>query len=116
MEQTSPSMCIFKLWVDADLCGDLFSTKSTTGHWLELCGETPETGAPLEPDVADTVASAMNDWALEHGATHYTHWFQPMTGSVQSVRDRRRSTELQCDRLLDSWQAPSVYAARTGCR
>ena len=35
---------------------------------------------PLEPDVAPIVASAMKDWAVQNGATHYTHWFQPMTG------------------------------------
>ena len=38
-------------------------------------------------DVADSVASAMKDWAVEHGATHYTHWFQPMTGSTAEKHD-----------------------------
>jgi glutamine synthetase len=37
-------------------------------------------GVPLDPSVADVVANAMKDWAIEKGATHYTHWFQPMTG------------------------------------
>ena len=37
-------------------------------------------GEPLDHSVADVVASALKDWAVEHGATHYTHWFQPMTG------------------------------------
>jgi glutamine synthetase len=37
-------------------------------------------GEPIEPQVADIIASALKDWAVEHGATHYTHWFQPMTG------------------------------------
>ena len=41
---------------------------------------TIEQGRSLDPAMAGTVASAMKDWALEHGATHYTHWFQPMTG------------------------------------
>jgi len=36
--------------------------------------------SPLDPSIADTVANAMKEWALEKGATHYTHWFQPMTG------------------------------------
>ena len=48
---------------------------------------TIKTGAPLESDVADAVASAMKDWAIEHGATHYTHWFQPMTGSTAEKHD-----------------------------
>jgi glutamine synthetase len=37
-------------------------------------------GDPLDASAADIIASAMKDWAVEHGATHYTHWFQPMTG------------------------------------
>ncbi|WP_027308835.1 glutamine synthetase III [Caloramator sp. ALD01] len=41
---------------------------------------TMDEGVPLDPSVADVVANAMKDWAIEKGATHYTHWFQPMTG------------------------------------
>ncbi len=41
---------------------------------------TIEQGRSLDPAIAGVVAGAMKDWALEHGATHYTHWFQPMTG------------------------------------
>ena len=41
--------------------------------------KTIENGTHLELDVANSVAVAMKEWALEHGATHYTHWFQPMT-------------------------------------
>src|SRR5450759_1382271 len=37
-------------------------------------------GEALDHSVADAVASAMKEWAVEHGATHYTHWFQPPTG------------------------------------
>jgi glutamine synthetase len=44
-------------------------------------------GEPLDPGVADTVANAMKDWAIENGATHYTHWFQPMTGSTAEKHD-----------------------------
>jgi glutamine synthetase len=44
-------------------------------------------GAPLEPSVADVIAAAMKDWALEHGATHYTHWFQPLTGITAEKHD-----------------------------
>ena len=43
---------------------------------------TMERGAPLDQAVADTVALAMKEWATENGATHYTHWFQPLTGST----------------------------------
>ena len=44
-------------------------------------------GAPLEPAVADAVAAALKDWAVEHGATHYTHWFQPLTGITAEKHD-----------------------------
>ena len=39
-------------------------------------------GAKLPPAHADSVAHAMKEWALEHGATHYCHWFQPLTGAT----------------------------------
>ena len=42
--------------------------------------ETRERGKALDPKVADVVANTMKEWALEKGATHFTHWFQPMTG------------------------------------
>ena len=41
---------------------------------------TIDEGASLDTQVAEAVASAMRDWAVEHGATHFTHWFQPLTG------------------------------------
>ncbi|HEY7185920.1 MAG TPA: glutamine synthetase III [Vicinamibacterales bacterium] len=44
-------------------------------------------GEPLDITTADAVASALKDWALEHGATHYTHWFQPMTGITAEKHD-----------------------------
>jgi glutamine synthetase len=48
---------------------------------------TIEQGAPLDPALADAVASAMKDWALEKGATHYAHWFQPLTGLTAEKHD-----------------------------
>ena len=44
-------------------------------------------GGRLNPEIADVVASAMKDWAIEMGATHYTHWFQPMTGLTAEKHD-----------------------------
>jgi glutamine synthetase len=44
-------------------------------------------GQPLDSFVADAVASALKDWAIEHGATHYTHWFQPLTGITAEKHD-----------------------------
>jgi glutamine synthetase len=44
-------------------------------------------GESLDQSVADIIASALKDWAVEHGATHYTHWFQPMTGITAEKHD-----------------------------
>ena len=49
--------------------------------------ETIRRGAPLDVEVANVVANAMKDWAIEHGATHYTHWFQPLTGVTSEKHD-----------------------------
>lgn len=48
---------------------------------------TIKTGEPISSEVADVVANAMKDWAIEKGATHYTHWFQPMTGVTAEKHD-----------------------------
>ena len=49
--------------------------------------KTIENGTHLELDVANSVAVAMKEWALDHGATHYTHWFQPMTNVTAEKHD-----------------------------
>lgn len=49
--------------------------------------KTIEDGAELDPSIADVVAHAMKDWAIEHGATHFTHWFQPLTGVTAEKHD-----------------------------
>jgi len=49
--------------------------------------ESIQTGARLDRKMADQVASAMKDWALTKGATHYTHWFQPLTGATAEKHD-----------------------------
>jgi glutamine synthetase len=48
---------------------------------------TIDRGEQLDPRIADAVADAMKDWAVEHGATHFTHWFQPMTGLTAEKHD-----------------------------
>ncbi len=48
---------------------------------------TIDRGTPLDISVANAVAAAMKDWAIEKGATHYTHWFQPMTGVTAEKHD-----------------------------
>ena len=49
--------------------------------------QTIDQGEPLDPRVADVVAATMKDWAIENGATHFTHWFQPLTGSTAEKHD-----------------------------
>ena len=49
--------------------------------------KTIEQGRSLDPQVANVVANAMKDWAIEKGVTHFTHWFQPMTGITAEKHD-----------------------------
>ncbi len=49
--------------------------------------ETINTGKPLDAGIADEVAEAMKEWAMSKGATHYTHWFQPLTGATAEKHD-----------------------------
>ena len=49
--------------------------------------KTISVGKPIDKNIADVVASAMKDWAVELGATHYTHWFQPLTGITAEKHD-----------------------------
>ena len=49
--------------------------------------ESIQNGTRLDRRIADQVASAMKDWAVTKGATHYTHWFQPLTGSTAEKHD-----------------------------
>jgi glutamine synthetase len=49
--------------------------------------KTIDEGLPLDPSIADVVATAMKEWAVERGATHFTHWFQPLTGITAEKHD-----------------------------
>ena len=49
--------------------------------------KTIDEGGSLDNQVANVVADAMKDWAIEHGATHFTHWFQPLTGITAEKHD-----------------------------
>ena len=53
----------------------------------EKLKNTVKDGKGLDSSIADTVADAMKDWAIEKGATHYTHWFQPLTGITAEKHD-----------------------------
>jgi glutamine synthetase len=56
-------------------------------HVYRALQRTLEHGEALDTSLADQVAQAMKDWAMERGATHYTHWFQPLTGSTAEKHD-----------------------------
>jgi glutamine synthetase len=56
-------------------------------HVYAQLRQTIARGAALDTSLADAVAQAMKDWALENGATHYTHWFQPLTGLTAEKHD-----------------------------
>ena len=69
------------LFTDADMQERL--PKPTYKKLMKVIKE----GEPLDIDIANEVAHAMKDWALEHGATHFTHWFQPLTGITSEKHD-----------------------------
>ncbi len=76
--------------------------------------KTIEMGASLQPETAAVVANAMKDWAIEKGATHYTHWFQPLTGSTAEKHDSFIAP-------TDGWQRDhgvlrqTAHSGRAGC-
>ena len=66
---------------------DAAQRKRLTPKVYQGLRRTIDSGEQLELSVADAVADAMKDWAVEHGATHFTHWFQPMTGLTAEKHD-----------------------------
>ena len=75
---------------------DYFGCRTFTGDVMlqhlsaevfESLQETINKGKPLDPAIANSVADAMKDWALSQGCTHYTHWFQPLTGTTAEKHD-----------------------------
>ena len=58
-----------------------------SGEVYHAMKQTMKKGQPLDPKVANAVATSMRDWAVEHGATHFTHWFQPLTGVTAEKHD-----------------------------
>ena len=70
---------------------DVFSEKAIRRHLPKDVAAkliaTMRDAKPLDPSIADAVAQGMKDWALKSGATHFTHWFQPMTGGTAEKHD-----------------------------
>ncbi len=61
--------------------------KYLPGDTYKQLKKTIDRGRPLEPELADIVANGLKRWALDEGATHFTHWFQPMTGATAEKHD-----------------------------
>ena len=76
--------------------------------------KTIENGTHLELDVANSVAVAMKEWAVENGATHYTHWFQPMTGVTAEKHDSFISPERRWKSHYGVFRQRTCKG-RTGC-
>ena len=70
---------------------DVFSEKAIRVHLSKAVADkliaTMREGKPLDPTIADSVAEGMKKWALKKGATHFTHWFQPLTGGTAEKHD-----------------------------
>lgn len=77
----SPSDVVAEVFATDVLTIEELRQRLSKPVWRSLLA-TRERGAALDPAIADTVALAMKTWAMEKGATHYTHWFQPLTGST----------------------------------
>jgi glutamine synthetase len=63
--------------------------------------KTIATGRTIDASISDVVANAMKDWAIEKGATHYTHWFQPLTGVTAEKHDSFISPVGNCKVVME---------------
>jgi len=83
MDLTLPGNQIFA----ADVFSVAVQRRRLPKHVFRALQRTLERGEALDTTLADAVAQAMKEWAMEKGATHYTHWFQPLTGSTAEKHD-----------------------------
>ena len=84
---------------------DVFNVKTmrtylSMGVYKKLLS-TLSRGSKLDPSIANEVAQAMKQWALDNGATHYTHWFQPLTGSTAEKHDAFLEPDREGNLLLE---------------
>ena len=72
---------------------------------------TIDEGAKLDASVANAVAAAMKDWAVAHGATHYTHWFQPLTGiTAENKKNGKDALSIHSETSLPSqWAFYTIF-------
>src|SRR5699024_1793546 len=84
--QDLPSMNITEIFGKDTLQVEDLKARLPKVTWQDL-KRTMREGEQLNPKVADAVAVAMKDWAMDKGDTHYTHWFQPLTGFTAEKHD-----------------------------
>ena len=65
-------------------------------------------GKELSPEMADVIAHEMKEWAIEKGATHYTHWFQPLTGVTAEKHDSFITAPLPSGKVLMSFSGKEL--------
>ena len=76
-----------KMWFAKDVFTREVMKEYIADTTLDMLFDIIDNGRPLSRDIANTVAIGMRKWATEHGATHYTHWFQPLTGGTAEKHD-----------------------------
>ena len=86
-EEPSCVLYILKPIILPAIFGDAVMRERLPKEAYRALKRTMELGKKLDPSVAGVIANAMKDWAIEKGATHYTHWFQPMTGVTAEKHD-----------------------------
>jgi glutamine synthetase len=74
----------------------------------EKIKKTIKEGKSLDSSIADVVADAMKEWAIEKGATHYTHWFLPLTGVTAEKHDSFISAPLPSGKVLMSFSGKEL--------
>ena len=85
-QTASPKELVETLFASDVLTLDQLKARLSKSDFRKLQA-TAARGETLDASIADTVALAMKTWAMEKGATHYTHWFQPLTGSTAEKHD-----------------------------
>lgn len=85
----------------SEVFNDSVMRRYLTPETYEALRKTAASGQPLDINIANEVASAMREWATEKGATHYTHWFQPLTGITAEKHDSFLSGSLGGSPILE---------------
>lgn len=102
-----------KLLISSELFGIHVFNQATMHRLLpknvfENVTEAMQSASPIDPLYADTIALAMKDWAVSHGATHYTHWFQPLTGASAEKHDSFIDFSTGLDGVLEQFSGKQL--------